>query len=413
MILREPVDLVIDGADFYRSIESASIDKLRNGWCDFARLALQQAKESIGNPELGKVLYFDPRSKGRIEKSYGSKRRRSLWSDALKRSNVFHFLVSEGRDCQDSKADPDWLRKATQGDFAYLLRQEFSPNVLVLSSKASPLVSYMQFLQDRIGFAKGMLLPPGGSDPGGLTHDELEEFRLRGAENDVGWDEYRKLKQDGHLIETLWSRWRAEIHEAVQKRMPTFGETRYQKFLSCLEQDPAREPNFLTRAETDLRPFLDAIRRENKRLADNPECARFCLHRVVREVANAERSRICVPVQQNRVHRWVVGFHDGYRRDTENWPLDVRSELEEKYDLLRECGSDLAAPLVTALEGVANLKLKRMRLYEGGGAYRIVFAHVRPGKILVLAGGKKGGLNDGRFYRDIKAIASSRMKGSA
>jgi hypothetical protein len=40
MILCESIDLVIDGADFYRSIEKASMAKLRNGWCDFTRLVL-------------------------------------------------------------------------------------------------------------------------------------------------------------------------------------------------------------------------------------------------------------------------------------------------------------------------------------------------------------------------------------
>ena len=43
-ILRESFDLVIDGSDFYRSIEYAPITKLRNGWCDFRALASQQSE---------------------------------------------------------------------------------------------------------------------------------------------------------------------------------------------------------------------------------------------------------------------------------------------------------------------------------------------------------------------------------
>lgn len=410
MIFRESVDLVIDGADFYRSIENASPAKLKNGWCDFARLAFQQAKESVENPTIGKIWYFDPRSKGRMEESYGSIRRRKLWSGRLERANVTQFPVRALRDSRYPQGSPDCFGKITQDDPLSLFRQELSPNVLVLSSPTSPLASYMQLLKDEIGFAKGTLLPPDESEAGTLTHDELEQVQLRGSENDVAWCEYRTSKQDSHLIEALWDRWQAEIHEAIQKRMLAFDQARFSKLLSCLARDPAREQNFLTRAETDLRPFIEEIRRENRRLAATPECTRFCLHRAVREVANAECSRMFPPDQQPREHPWHVDVHQGCQRDTENWPLDVCDEIEEKCERLRECGPELTAPLVKSLEGDDASNLKRLKLSKAGGAYRIVFAHVEQKTFLLLAGGKKGGLNDRRFYRDLIATASKRIK---
>jgi hypothetical protein len=51
----------------------------------------------------------------------------------------------------------------------------------------------------------------------------------------------------------------------------------------------------------------------------------------------------------------------------------------------------------------------RLRLDAAGGAYRIVFARER-GNYFLLAGGKKGGFTDDRFYQDMKARATSRIR---
>jgi hypothetical protein len=111
------------------------------------------------------------------------------------------------------------------------------------------------------------------------------------------------------------------------------------------------------------------------------------------------------------VYRWVVNFHQGCQRDTEKWPRDVRDELGEKCDLLRERGSQLTSPLVKPLAGSSTSNLRRLRLRAAGGAYRIVFAQVEQGEFLLLAGGKKGGFNDDRFYQDMKATATRRIRG--
>lgn len=406
-ILRESVDLVIDGADFYRSIEYAPITKLRNGWCDFALLASQQAREITSHFAVGTILYFDPRANGPIEESYGSNRRRALWSGRLKHLNVSELLVSKRLDYQNRKGDPDSFRKATQEVMATLARREFSENVLVLSSKKSPLLPYLEHLQDSQGFSKGMILPPGESESGGLTHDELEQVQLCGGENDDQWAEYWRLKQDSHLIANLWKARYAEIHQAVGKRMRRFGRKNYPKWLKLLEENPARDQEFLSLAKTDLAPFIDAIKKDNRRLASEPDCARFCVQQAVREVATVERLQWRPPAEQARVHRWEVSFHEGCQRDTEKWPRDARDELHDKCELLRERGPQLTYPLVRP---VAGSPFTRLRLYAAGGAYRIVFARGDRGNYLLLAGGKKGGSNDDRFYQDMKARATSRIR---
>jgi hypothetical protein len=175
-ILRESVDLVIDGADFYRSIERAPLNKIRNGWCDFTLLASQQAKVITDNSAVGSISYFDPRANGPKEESYGSDRRRKLWFGRLKHLNVSEFLVSTRLDYQKHKGDLDRVRKATQEVTATLARRKFSANVLVLSTKESPLLPYLDDLQESRRFSKGLLLPPGESESGGLrlTHGDLE-----------------------------------------------------------------------------------------------------------------------------------------------------------------------------------------------------------------------------------------------
>jgi len=289
---------------------------------------------------------------------------------------------------------------------ATLARREFSENVLVLSSMGSPLLPCLEHLQESQGFSKGILLPPGGSESGRLTHDELEQVQLCGGENDDQWAEYWRLKQDSHLIANLWKPWHAEIHQAVEKRMRRFSRKNYPQWLKSIKEDPAREREFLSLAKADLDPFIGAIGKDNRRLADQPECAIFCLQKAAREVAAAELLQWQPPAEQARVHRWAVSFHEGCQRDTEKWPRDVRDELDEKCGLLRERGPQLAYPLIKPVAGSPHL---RLRLDAAGGAYRIVFARER-GNYLLLAGGKKGGFNDDRFYQDMKARATSRIR---
>ena len=163
-ILRESVDLVIDGSDFYRSIQKAPRTKLKNGWCDFRLLVEQQAREIASRFVLGSILYFDPRANSRTEDSYGSAQRRELWLGRLKNLNVSELLVSTRLDYQNRKGDPDYFPNATHQLMAALAHREYSANVLVLSTQESPLFSCLEHLQDSRGFSKGLLLPPGESE---------------------------------------------------------------------------------------------------------------------------------------------------------------------------------------------------------------------------------------------------------
>jgi len=410
-ILRESVDLVIDGSDFYRSIQKAPRTKLKNGWCDFRLLVEQQAREIASRFVLGSILYFDPRANSRTEDSYGSAQRRELWLGRLKNLNVSELLVSTRLDYQNRKGDPDYFPNATHQLMAALAHREYSANVLVLSTQESPLFSCLEHLQDSRGFSKGLLLPPGESETGGLTHDELEEVQLRGGNNEALWEEYRKLKGDSDQIATLWQTGSAEIHQAVQKRMRRYlGRKNYPTWLKSLAADPSREKGFLSLSKTDLGPFTDAIRKDNRRLASIPECARFCLEKAVREAAVAELSQLQPPAAQATVHRWAANFQKSFQRETEKWPCDVRDELREKCDLLRERGPQLTSPLVEPVAGSRNPSLTRLRLRGAGGAYRIFFARDDDGNYLLLAGGKKGGFSDDRFYRDMKETSTSRYR---
>ncbi|MGA7235704.1 MAG: type II toxin-antitoxin system RelE/ParE family toxin [Bryobacteraceae bacterium] len=411
-ILRESVDLVIDGADFYRSIERAPLNKIRNGWCNFRLLASKQAKVITDNSTVSSISYFDPRANGPKEESYGSDRRRKLWFGRLKHLNVSEFLVSTRLDYQKHKGDPERARKATQEAMATLARRKFSANVLVLSTKKSPLLPYLDDLQESRRFSKGLILPPGESESGGLrlTHDFLESVQLSEGENDEQWDEYWRLKQDGLLIAERWQTWSAEIHQSVRKRMRRFGHRNYPEWLKSLEEDPDREKELLSLARTDLEPFIDAIRRDNRRLASEEGCARFCLQKAVREAAAAERSEWQPPAEQPRVRRWVVNLHKGCQRDTQKWPRELCDELLEKCDLLRERGPQLGPPLVKPVVGSDDPNLRRLRLNEAGGAYRIVFDRCDDASYLLLAGGKKGGCSDVRFYQDMTAAAKRRIR---
>jgi hypothetical protein len=192
--------------------------------------------------------------------------------------------------------------------------------------------------------------------------------------------------------------------------MRGFGRQNYPEWLKSLEEDPDREDEFLSLAKTDLEPFIDAIRKYNRRLASDKGCAPFCLQKAVREVAAVECSEWQPPAEQTRVHRWAVNLHEGCQRDTEKWPRDVRHELHEKCDLLRERGSQLAYPLVRPVAGSSHPSLTRLRLNEAGGAYRIVFARDDHRNYLLLAGGKKGGFSDDRFYQAMKATATRRIR---
>jgi len=243
-----------------------------------------------------------------------------------------------------------------------------------------------------------------------LTHDELEDVQLRGSENDDLWKKYRTLKQDSDQIATLWQAWSAETRQALQKRMRrSFDGPNYPARLESLAADPGRGKGFLSLAKADLEPFIDAIRKDNRRLASIPECATFCLKKAVREAAAAELSQLQPPNAQATAHSWKVKLHGRFLLETEKWPPDVRDEFREKCDLLEERGSQLNSPLVKPVAGTSGPRLTRLRL---GGGYRIIFA--RDGKnFFLLAGGKKRGLSDDRFYQGMKETATSRYRGSS
>jgi hypothetical protein len=163
--------------------------------------------------------------------------------------------------------------------------------------------------------------------------------RLCGPENEDLWPDYVILKQDGVQLPTLWQTWSAEIHQVMQKRLRSYwGRENRPTWLKSLAANPASNERFLLRAETDLRPFFDAIRKDNRRLAGNRDCVSFCLQKAVQELAVAELSQPQPPLAPAPVNRWVVKFHVSFHRYTEMRPCAVQDELREKSDLLRGQG---------------------------------------------------------------------------
>ena len=410
-VLKESVDLVIDGADFYRSIQEAPRPELKNGWSDFTQLAIQQARSRVGGKSVvGNVLYFDPRPESHAEDFYGSLKRRELWFGRLKDLKVSDFLISTRSGGRRNADDPDHSRKATRECLTALADREYSPYVLFLCNEKSPLVSHMRYLQDSKDILTELILPPDENESGGLTHSDLKAVRLCGPENEDKWREYELLKQDSEQLAALWKTRSDDIHQVLEKLLRSYsGRKNRPIWLKSLEATPASDERFLLQAKMGLRFFFDAIRKDNRRLADTPYCVTFCLEKAIREVAVAELSAPQSPQAQAPVYRWIVTFHRSFHSETEKWPRPVQDELIEEIQRLRERGPQLERPLVKSLVDGHSPVVQRLRLDAAGGAWRVVFAREDDGSYLLLAGGKKSGDGD-KFYRDVKETARKRYR---
>lgn len=408
-IRTESVDLVIDGADFYGSIQKAIRLKLKNGWCDFRRLADQQARRTVGKTSVvGSIWYFDPRVGSLREDSYGALQRRRLWFGRLKYLNVSEFLVSPRLTQRSPECDPGDFRKATDEVLTALARQNLSPYVLVLaSSKESPLISHLKQRRDTL---TELILTPDEAESGRLTHSDLEEVRLYGLENENLWRDYEILKQDSDQLAALWQTRVPEKHQLVQKLLRRYQPRKGPDWLNSLGVNPASDEEFLLHVEAVAKPFLDAIRHDNRRLADNCDCVKFIRQRLVREVADKEIAQRQPPPASAPVTRWVVRFHHRFQLEFQRWPPDAQHELREGCARLQGLGFQLEEPLVKKLAVDGYPGMKELRIHAADRAWRIAFVLDDNQDYILLAGGSKSGQSEDGFYYNLKKQATARFR---
>ena len=106
---------------------------------------------------------------------------------------------------------------------------------------------------------------------------------------------------------------------------------------------------------------------------------------------------------------WPVEFHDQFLPEFRQLPEVVRREIYAGIEVLRTFGPGLGRPNVDRLKGSKHPNMKELRVRVSDGVWRIAFAFDLRRTAILLAGGKKSGVSQDRFYRGLIEIADRRF----
>lgn len=111
----------------------------------------------------------------------------------------------------------------------------------------------------------------------------------------------------------------------------------------------------------------------------------------------------------NESTRWTVDFHDAFAPEFDELPQPVQDELLAHVELLEMFGPQMNRPRVDTLKGSRHANMKELRFKAAGGVWRFAFAFDPLRSGIILCGGNKAGIGQGRFYRQLLARADERF----
>jgi len=105
---------------------------------------------------------------------------------------------------------------------------------------------------------------------------------------------------------------------------------------------------------------------------------------------------------------WEVIFHDEFVEDFGSWAEVVQDAVLSSLGKLRTFGPSLGRPSVDTLNGSNYPNMKELRVDADGGVWRIAFAFDPKRRAILLTGGSKTGISEGRFYSTLIRAADAR-----
>ncbi len=106
---------------------------------------------------------------------------------------------------------------------------------------------------------------------------------------------------------------------------------------------------------------------------------------------------------------WLVEFHEEFLPEFRRFSEVVRREIYAQIEVLATFGPRLGRPYVETLKGSKHSNMKELRIRVADGTWRIAFAFDVKRKAILLAGGKKSGMSQDKFYRSLIEIADRRF----
>ena len=107
---------------------------------------------------------------------------------------------------------------------------------------------------------------------------------------------------------------------------------------------------------------------------------------------------------------WNVLFDPEFALEFAGLPIDVKTEILARAELLKLRGPHLGRPYVDTLNGSRHANMKELRFTAAYGAWRVAFAFSPDRNAILLAAGNRSRMNERRFYRTLIATADRRFE---
>lgn len=114
-------------------------------------------------------------------------------------------------------------------------------------------------------------------------------------------------------------------------------------------------------------------------------------------------------IPEHNMDEWGVGFHEEFAPEFIQLSEPVRQKILSLAGLLKRFGPQLARLSVDTLNGSKHSNMKELRFDADDGVWRVAFAFDTRRKAILLIGGDKSGVSQGKFYRKLIEIADRRF----
>jgi hypothetical protein len=106
---------------------------------------------------------------------------------------------------------------------------------------------------------------------------------------------------------------------------------------------------------------------------------------------------------------WKVEICDEFLREFQRWPDAIQDALIAQSQVLGRFGPELGRPYVDTLNGSRHANMKELRCGADSRTWRIAFAFDPRREAILLVGGSKSGVSEGRFYKALIKLADARF----
>jgi len=106
---------------------------------------------------------------------------------------------------------------------------------------------------------------------------------------------------------------------------------------------------------------------------------------------------------------WEVRFDPAFASQAKAFARVVQLEIAALAGLLRQFGPQLRRPHCDTLKGSKHANMKELRSTLPDGEWRIAFAFDPERRAILLVGGRKSGVNEKPFYKDLIRVADARF----